>query len=1217
MEIKRFGLGLDSIDKWLPAEKAAELTRAAMAVADEGDASASSAAQRAPRIAGSRAGEAPADIVEAAATVWPIPEEVLRNKLSVPSQGRMYYARYAFKLGWSVEQVHEISQIDPWFLANIKELVDFDQEILRATGQAQRLVDSLQASRRSDSPEATPARADVDALSGLMREAKQLGYSDVQLATAWGTEPRTVRWLRNVLGIQPVYKLVDTCAAEFEAYTPYYYSTYETPTTQLSVGDNGRSGSGAARPTDSIDDEIRVTDKRKVIILGGGPNRIGQGIEFDYCCVHAVMAAKEEGYEAVMVNSNPETVSTDYDTSDLLFFEPLTHEDVLNICERLNGQPLTQDSGHRAARDESAKKDLLQGVIVQFGGQTPLNLAQGLKDSGAPIIGTPPESIHLAEDREEFAKILAELGLQQPPNGIAHGLEDARRVADHVGYPVLVRPSYVLGGRAMEICNTPGDLERYMRHALAATDRDIVGGKDHPILVDKFLLNATEVDVDCIADGQRCVVAGVMEHIEEAGIHSGDSACALPPYELSRAIVDQIKDQTSRLAMRLGVRGLMNVQYAVKEGQIYVLEVNPRASRTVPFVSKATGVAWAKLATKIMLGRTLDELLGEMGLDDAPQPRHTSVKAPVFPFNRFPGVDVILGPEMRSTGEVMGIDREFGGAFAKAQMASGYRLPTGGAAFISVNEADKPLIVPIARRLSEMGFRLLATSGTHTVLAEAGIEAERIGKIQDGASPNMLDLIEDGSVDLLINTPTRKGQATDEGHLRSAAIGHNRLLVTTITGARACVRAIAQLRQHGWKVAALQDYYVPAEAMVPAEIPVAEEAVRAAPSFGRRLLFRTVAVAASVLLSLGALELGLRWSGRVTDVPRYTWDREVGPVRQPNQSGVYIDHNVRVPYHFNAQGWNDTREYSPVKPAETTRVIVVGDSFVEALRVPNQERFVELAQAKMSGAGRVSQWYAFGCSGFGTAQEYRLIRSRVPDYNPDLVLLLFIVNDVYDSSPYLARIPRYVPAFSLTTDGRLQALPVVPFELPLWRRVLISSAIGRYALFHAGLVNLFVQADREGEMPREQFGPHRSIDEVSGGDLSERQRKSWELIEKLLSGMNDECRQRGTRFAVAWEGLQPKLTACWQKRAFEPIPRDRDPECLGERRYYMGEKLGPICKRHEIPYFDLTDAMLQRIEREGKRHDFPNDPHWNPLGHAAAGDALGPWVESLLQKEDK
>jgi len=1184
MEIKRFGLGLDGIDKWLRAEKL-RLRRAGQ----------DPHLAPPPKIGGSTSSEAPADTVEAAAQKWPIPQEVIRNKLSVPSQGRLYYVRYALKLGWSVQQVYEISRIDPWFLENIKSLVDFERNLIEAAPKARKLVMLL---AESDDP-VSVAAAQSDGLVDLVRQAKQWGYSDVQLSRVWDIDLATMRRARKRVGIEPVYKLVDTCAAEFEAYTPYYYSSYETPISRCALPGADRAPGASPTAEVRVDDEIRITDRPKVVILGGGPNRIGQGIEFDYCCVHAVMAAREEGNETVMVNSNPETVSTDYDTSDLLFFEPLTHEDVLNICERLDGS----EGGHRG---------LLKGVIVQFGGQTPLNLAQELKNAGVPILGTPPESIHLAEDRQEFAKILSELGLKQPANGIAHNLEDAKAVAKRIGYPVLVRPSYVLGGRAMEVCNKERDLDRYMERALAATDRVETGGKDHPILVDEFLLNATEVDVDCIADDERCVVAGVMEHIEEAGIHSGDSACALPPYALSPAIVDQIKDQTCRLAMRLGVRGLMNVQYAVKDGQVYVLEVNPRASRTVPFVSKATGVPWTKLATKVMLGRRLTDLLGELGLDDAPHPTHVSVKAPVFPFGKFPGVDVILGPEMRSTGEVMGIARRFGAAFAKAQMGAGYRVPTEGNVFISVHDADKPMIIPVARQLANMGFHLLATAGTHSVLSEAGIPSSRIMKIHDKARPNMLDLIENGTVDLLINTPTRKGRDTDEGHLRAAAIAHNRLLVTTATGARALVMAIDELRRNAWQVAALQDYFAPVEAAPAVEIPA--PAVAAGPKVTprRSILFRAAAVAAGLLIGLGIVEMGLRLSGRVTDVPRYTWDPAVGPVRLPNQRGMYIDHNVRVPYHFNAQGFNDTRSYTPVKPPNTTRVAVVGDSFVEALRVVNKDRFVEKAQAIMNNSGLPSEWYAFGCSGFGTAQEYLLIRNRVLDYNPDIVVLLFVVNDVYDSSPYITQIPRYVPAFTIMGNGRLQPLPTEALDLPAWRTVLTYSALVRYTLFHAGLINKFVAAGHGGEMPREQFGPHRPVENSSQSDLIERQTKSWRLMETLLVAINEECQRRNARFAVVWEGNRPAIEAAWQSKALEPIPASKDPECLGVRRYYMGEKIEPLCRQHKIPYLDLTLTMTAKVTQERRRYDFPNDPHWNALGNAAAAEAIAPWVQQIL-----
>ncbi|HUS48269.1 MAG TPA: carbamoyl-phosphate synthase large subunit [Phycisphaerae bacterium] len=823
MEVKRFGLGLDGSDKWLNARKA-------------GTGSSERSETCLSPLSVQHASQANLGVD------WPIDDAKLRRKLSVPCQGRLYYIRYAFKMGWTVEQVRQLTQIDPWFLTQIKQLVEFEDELVEA-GEAARtchagLPHCLVVSEHSDHFRLiTDKGVENDAVGAawdtavVLRECKQRGYSDIQIATAWGLDAAEVRHLRSVLGVLPVYKLVDTCAAEFEAYTPYYYSTYEAPIAQLGEACETASDSNPKSEirNPKCDDEVRISDKKKIVILGGGPNRIGQGIEFDYCCVHAAFAAREMGYEAVMVNSNPETVSTDYDTSDLLFFEPLTHEDVLNICERLNGQPFgttgvspvaesTRCGGDR--RDACRTTDgLLHGVIVQFGGQTPLNLARGLEAAGVPIIGTSPESIDLAEDRKRFAEVLDELGLKCPEGGTAFSVEQARKVAARIGYPVLVRPSYVLGGRAMEIVSDEAQLDVYMAKAVDAS----TVGREHPILIDRFLADATEVDVDCIADfgprpggtrekSPRAVICGVMEHIEAAGIHSGDSACSLPPYSLPPQVVEEIKRQAMRLAERLTVRGLMNVQFAVKDDEVYILEVNPRASRTVPFVSKATGVPWARLAAKVMAG----ESLASLGVAEAPRPKQTSVKESVFPFAKFPGVDVILGPEMRSTGEVMGVDMSFGLAFAKSQMAAGVELPTEGTVFVSVCDADKPRVAAIGKALAGMGFEIVATQGTCQVLSEAGVPARAISKLTEGRRPNVLDLIANGQVDLLINTPTRRGPTTDEGRIRAQATLHRVPLITTITAAEAAAEGIAALRTaatadtpaaEAWGVRPLQEYF--------------------------------------------------------------------------------------------------------------------------------------------------------------------------------------------------------------------------------------------------------------------------------------------------------------------------------------------------------------------------------------------------------------------------
>ena len=658
-------------------------------------------------------------------------DDEIQRKLATPNEDRLYYIRYAFKAGMTIEQVHNLTRIDPWFLDNILELVEIEDVIRQGT------------------------RLD-DADNALLRRAKRAGFSDRQLAYWWDSSEMDVRAFRKERGVVATFKQVDTCAAEFEAHTPYYYSTYES------------------------EDETpaRKPGKRRIMILGGGPNRIGQGIEFDYCCCQASFALKELGIESIMVNSNPETVSTDYDTSDILFFEPLTTEDVLNICDRM--QP--------------------DGVIVQFGGQTPLNLARGLEAAGVTIIGTSPDMIDAAEDRERFQAILEQINLRQPPNGIATDTEGARQNAERIGYPILVRPSYVLGGRAMEICYDEPSLVKYMTEAVDASP-------DHPVLIDKFLEDATEVDVDAVSDGELTIVGGVMEHIEEAGVHSGDSACALPPFSLSEEVITEIREATYALASALQVRGLMNIQFAVKEVDgdhlVYLLEVNPRASRTSPFVSKATGISLPRIAAKIMAGVSLRE----QGVTEEPWPDYFSVKESVFPFQRFPGVDIILGPEMRSTGEVMGIDERFSLAFAKSQVAAGSEFPQeGDKVFISVAAPHKKSIIGPARFLSRRGFQLVGTSGTAEVLREAGIEIETVRKIQEGR-PNLLDFLANDEIQLIFNTPSGKGARTDEGRIRAAAVAHGVPCITTLSGCQAVARAVEALAEDPKpKVQALQDW---------------------------------------------------------------------------------------------------------------------------------------------------------------------------------------------------------------------------------------------------------------------------------------------------------------------------------------------------------------------------------------------------------------------------
>lgn len=648
-------------------------------------------------------------------------DEKIADFLARPNPDRIFYIKRAFEAHMSLDEVFDLTRIDRWFLFNIQELVAFEKDLVELT------LDEIDAQK--------------------LFEIKRLGYSDRQIAHLLNTNEAKVRQKRQELGILPSYKSVDTCSAEFEAYTPYYYSTYET------------------------ESEIRPSSKEKIMILGSGPNRIGQGIEFDYCCVHASLALREAGFESIMINCNPETVSTDYDTSDRLYFEPLTFEDVMNVIE--------------------VEKPL--GLILQFGGQTPLKLATSLEAAGVKILGTSPDSIDLAEDRERFGKLIVELGLLQPENGIASSFETARTIASRIGYPVVVRPSYVLGGRAMEIVYTEDMLEKYITSAVKAS-------VDHPILIDKFLEDATEVDVDAICDGENVFIGAVMEHIEEAGVHSGDSACAIPSFTLSTKVIDTIKDQTIKLAHSLNVIGLLNIQFAVKDEDVFVLEVNPRASRTVPFVSKATGIPLAKIASLIMTGKKLNDF----HLKEGATKDYVSIKEAVLPFSKFPEVDTILGPEMKSTGEVMGVAETFGSAFAKAQMAAGQELPKEGAVFISVADKDKNEAVKLSRSLVEMGLKIYATKGTAKVLSDNGIESVEVNKVKQGR-PNVVDLIKSGVINLVINTPWGKETRSDGYFIRTAATTHKITCITTISAAKAAVQGISAMIDDKLEVVAIQD----------------------------------------------------------------------------------------------------------------------------------------------------------------------------------------------------------------------------------------------------------------------------------------------------------------------------------------------------------------------------------------------------------------------------
>ncbi len=653
--------------------------------------------------------------------------ELVRDKLRVPNADRIWYLGDALRASMPIEEIYKLSGFDPWFVYNIQQIIHKEDELYRC---------------REDIASATASGLE------LLLSAKQMGFSDRRLAVLLNSDEEQVRQLRHVNNIRPVYKRVDTCGAEFEAFTPYMYSTYEEEC------------------------EANPTDKKKIMILGGGPNRIGQGIEFDYCCVHGAFALSADGFETIMVNCNPETVSTDYDTSDRLYFEPLTLEDVLEIVAV--EQPV--------------------GVIVQFGGQTPLKLAIALEKAGVPIIGTSPDAIDRAEDRERFQALLQKLDLKQPENGLARSFEEAEIIAAKISYPVVVRPSYVLGGRAMEIVYGIDQLRNYMKFAVKASP-------EHPILIDKFLDNAIEIDVDALADGTDVVIGGIMQHIEEAGIHSGDSACSLPPYSLSKELIKEVGRQTRALALELGVIGLMNIQFAVKNGEVYLIEVNPRASRTSPFVSKATGRPLAKIAARLMAGKTLKEL----GIKGDIVPNHVAVKESVFPFAKFPGVDTLLGPEMKSTGEVMGLDKDFGKAFAKAQLGAGVNLPLSGKVFISVKDSDKNGAVQIAKKLLKIGFTIIATSGTAEVLEQHGIEVQRVNKVKEGR-PHCVDAIKNGDIAIVFNTTFGPQSIADSFSIRRSALMHSVAYFTTVTGMDAATDGIDAMQRENLDVMALQEY---------------------------------------------------------------------------------------------------------------------------------------------------------------------------------------------------------------------------------------------------------------------------------------------------------------------------------------------------------------------------------------------------------------------------
>jgi carbamoyl-phosphate synthase large subunit len=687
--------------------------------------------------------------------------EEIMARLAIRAPDRLLVAAQAFREGLNLEEIHAVTKYDRWFLRHIEEIIEAEAEVSEhGLPQDAAGMRRLKAMGFSDSKLARLAVRSVHVAGGLGEtQAKRTGLlHDAIKAMAGATSEKEVCELRHKLGVHPVFKRIDSCAAEFEAITPYMYSTYEAPM--------------FGEP----ECEAAPSDRRKIVILGGGPNRIGQGIEFDYCCVHACFALSEAGFETIMINCNPETVSTDYDTSDRLYFEPLTCEDVLEILrvEQQNGE--------------------LVGVIVQFGGQTPLKLAQALEDAGIPILGTTPDAIDLAEDRERFAKLVDKLGLRQPANGIARSRDEARAVAARIGYPVLMRPSYVLGGRAMEIVDSEAQLDDYIATAVQVSG-------DSPVLIDQYLRDAIECDCDALCDGEQVVVAGILQHIEEAGIHSGDSACTLPPYDLPPEIITEMERQAELLARGLNVLGLMNIQFAVKDGEVYLIEVNPRASRTVPFVAKAIGQPVAKIAARVMAGEKLSTFPPfRRELD------YMAVKEAVFPFARFPGVDPILSPEMKSTGEVMGIDRDFATAFAKSQIGAGMKIPQEGITFVSVKDSDKPQILPAVRQLIDLGFRIVATGGTQKYLVDAGLPVEHVNKVAEGR-PHIVDRIIDGEIALIFNTTEGWQSQKDSQSIRASALNEKVPYFTTAAASRAVVQAIAAMRSSRLEVRSLQDYY--------------------------------------------------------------------------------------------------------------------------------------------------------------------------------------------------------------------------------------------------------------------------------------------------------------------------------------------------------------------------------------------------------------------------